>query len=144
MENFRLLTQEQQQAARQAAVRSVGPKPAREHFTSTTISRYPVSVTRSIVFLAATCCDSTLSTASRPRRWPSSNLTCGRLSMVGKTSSASRSFFGPGFMDRARLSFRVLPVLWGTLRRILSRYRRHNMFGEPPSATISVMLQREK
>ena len=52
IENLRPLTQDQRQsahrAARQAAVRGIGPKPTREHFSSTTISRYPRSVTRLI------------------------------------------------------------------------------------------------
>ena len=52
IENLRPLTQDQRQsahrAARQAAVRSIGPKPTRDHFSSTTISRYPSSVTRLI------------------------------------------------------------------------------------------------
>lgn len=55
LENLRPLTQEQRQAAhraaRQAAVRAIGPKPTREHFSSTTISRYPGSVTRLIAVL---------------------------------------------------------------------------------------------
>jgi hypothetical protein len=55
IENLRPLTQEQRQAARraarQAAVRSIGPKPTREQLTSTTIARYPVSVTRLIALL---------------------------------------------------------------------------------------------
>ncbi len=55
IENLRPLTQEQRQtahwAARQAAVRSIGPKPTRDHFSSTTISRYPGSVTRLIAVL---------------------------------------------------------------------------------------------
>jgi hypothetical protein len=50
--NIRPLTQEQRQAAYQAAqeavVRAVGPKPAREHFTHTTISKYPAAITRLI------------------------------------------------------------------------------------------------
>jgi hypothetical protein len=50
--NIRPLTQEQRQAAYRAAqeavVRAVGPKPARQHFTHTTISRYPPSITRLI------------------------------------------------------------------------------------------------
>ena len=55
IENLRPLTQDQRQsahrAARQAAVRGIGPKPTREHFSSTTISRYPRSVTRLIAVL---------------------------------------------------------------------------------------------
>jgi len=55
IENLRPLTQEQRQsahrAARQAAVRAFGPKPTRDHFSSTTISRYPGSVTRLISVL---------------------------------------------------------------------------------------------
>ena len=54
-ENLRPLTQDQRQAAhraaRQATVRSIGPKPTRDHFSSTTISRYPSSVTRLIAAL---------------------------------------------------------------------------------------------
>jgi hypothetical protein len=55
IENLRPLTQEQRQdarrTARQAAMRSFGPKPTREQFTHTTISRYPASVTRLISLL---------------------------------------------------------------------------------------------
>ena len=55
IENLRPLTQEQRQsahrAAHQAAMRSIGPKPTREHFTSTTIFRYPSSITRLIAAL---------------------------------------------------------------------------------------------
>jgi len=55
IENLRPLTQEQRQsarrAARQAAVRAFGPKPTRDHFSATTISRYPGSVTRLIAVL---------------------------------------------------------------------------------------------
>ncbi len=55
IENLRPLTQDQRQsahrAARQAAVRAIGPKPTREHFSSATISRYPASVTRLIAAL---------------------------------------------------------------------------------------------
>ena len=55
LENLRPLTQDQRQsahrAARQAAIRSIGPKPARDHFSSTMISRYPSSVTRLIAAL---------------------------------------------------------------------------------------------
>ncbi len=50
--NIRPLTQDQRQAAYQAAqeavVHAVGPKPAREHFTHTTISKYPPAITRLI------------------------------------------------------------------------------------------------
>jgi len=50
--DLRPLTQEQRQAARQAAgqavVRSIGPRPAREHFAHHTISKYPPTVTRLI------------------------------------------------------------------------------------------------
>ncbi|MGB4678259.1 MAG: hypothetical protein WBH90_16195 [Aggregatilineales bacterium] len=53
--DIRPLTQEQRQAARQAArqavVRSIGPRPAREHFAHHTISKYPSSVTRLISIL---------------------------------------------------------------------------------------------
>lgn len=49
-ENLRPLTQEQRQtvhrAARQVALRAIGPQPTREQFASAAISRYPVSVTR--------------------------------------------------------------------------------------------------
>ncbi len=52
LENLRPLTQDQRQsayrAACQVAVRSIGPKPTRDQFSSTTISRYPGSVTRLI------------------------------------------------------------------------------------------------
>jgi hypothetical protein len=55
IENLRPLTQEQRQsahqAARQAAIRALGPKPTREHFSTATISRYPASVTRLISML---------------------------------------------------------------------------------------------
>jgi hypothetical protein len=55
IENLRPLTQEQRQSAHrvacQAAVRSIGPKPTRDHFSPTTISRYPGSVTRLIALL---------------------------------------------------------------------------------------------
>jgi hypothetical protein len=55
IENLRPLTQDQRQAAQraahQAAVRSIGPRPTRDHFSSTTISRYPGSVTRLIAVL---------------------------------------------------------------------------------------------
>lgn len=47
-EHLRPLTQEQRQsahrAARQAALRAIGPQPTREHFASAAISWYPVSV----------------------------------------------------------------------------------------------------
>ncbi len=50
--DIRPLTQEQRQVAYQAAqeavVRVVGPKPAREHFTHTAISKYPPAITRLI------------------------------------------------------------------------------------------------
>jgi hypothetical protein len=53
--NLRPLTQEQRQAARHAAreatLRAIGAKPARDHFAAETMSRYPVSVTRLITFL---------------------------------------------------------------------------------------------
>ena len=53
--NIRPLTQEQRQtayrAAQEAIVRAVGPKPAREHFSNATISKYPASVTRLITLL---------------------------------------------------------------------------------------------
>jgi hypothetical protein len=52
IDNLRPLTQEQRQtdrqAARQAVVRSIGPRPAREQFAHHTISKYPSSVTRLI------------------------------------------------------------------------------------------------
>jgi hypothetical protein len=55
IENFRPLTQEQRQSARkqarEAVVRAIGPKPAREHFNQSTISKYPPSVTRLIFLL---------------------------------------------------------------------------------------------
>ena len=55
IENLRPLTQEQRQSARKAAreavVRAIGPKPAREHFNYATISKYPPSVTRLIFLL---------------------------------------------------------------------------------------------
>ncbi|NLF01777.1 MAG: hypothetical protein GX601_12450 [Anaerolineales bacterium] len=55
LENFRPLTQDQRKSAHraacQAAVQALGPKPARDHFSSTTISRYPSSVTRLITTL---------------------------------------------------------------------------------------------
>ena len=50
--SIRPLTQEQRQAARQAAhdavIRAVGSKPSREQFTYTTISKYPPAITRLI------------------------------------------------------------------------------------------------
>ncbi len=50
--NIRPLTQEQRQtayhAAQEAVVRAVGPKPAREQFTHTAISKYPPAITRLI------------------------------------------------------------------------------------------------
>mgnify|MGYP005846890089 FL=1 len=53
--SIRPLTQEQRQAARQAAhqavVRSIGPRPVREQFAHHTISKYPSSVTRLISIL---------------------------------------------------------------------------------------------
>jgi hypothetical protein len=55
MDNLRPLTQEQRQAAhqaaRQAVVRSIGPRPVRERFAHHTISRYPPTVTRLISVL---------------------------------------------------------------------------------------------
>jgi hypothetical protein len=55
IENLRPLTQEQRQGARKkardAAIRAIGPKPVREHFNQSTISKYPPSVTRLIFFL---------------------------------------------------------------------------------------------
>jgi len=55
IENLRPLTQEQRQSAhksaRNAVMRSIGPKPTREQFVHTTVSRYPVSVTRLISLL---------------------------------------------------------------------------------------------
>jgi hypothetical protein len=54
-DNLRPLTQEQRQvahkAAREAVIRAIGPKPTREHFNYTTISKYPPSVTRLIFVL---------------------------------------------------------------------------------------------
>jgi hypothetical protein len=54
-DNLRPLTQEQRQAAhqaaRQAVVRSIGPRPAREHFAHHTISKYLPTVTRLISIL---------------------------------------------------------------------------------------------
>ena len=53
--NLRTLTQEQRQGARkkarEAVIRAIGPKPAREHFNQSTISKYPPSVTRLIFLL---------------------------------------------------------------------------------------------
>ena len=55
IENLRPLTQEQRQGARKkardAVIRAIGPKPTREHFNYSTISKYPPSVTRLIFFL---------------------------------------------------------------------------------------------
>jgi hypothetical protein len=55
IENLRPLTQEQRQAAHQAAreavVRAIGSRPVREHFNYATISKYPSSVTRLIFLL---------------------------------------------------------------------------------------------
>jgi hypothetical protein len=55
IENLRPLTQEQQQSARKAAhdavIRGIGPKPTREHFIHSAISKYPLSVTRLIFVL---------------------------------------------------------------------------------------------
>jgi hypothetical protein len=55
IENLRPLTQEQRQGARKSArnavIRALGSKPTREQFTHTTISRYPLSVTRLISLL---------------------------------------------------------------------------------------------
>jgi hypothetical protein len=55
IDNLRPLTQEQRQAACQAArqtvVRSIGPRPVREQFAHHTISKYPPSVTRLISIL---------------------------------------------------------------------------------------------
>jgi hypothetical protein len=55
IDNLRPLTQDQRQAARQAAcqavVRSIGPRPVREQFAHHTISKYPPSVTRLISLL---------------------------------------------------------------------------------------------
>jgi hypothetical protein len=52
IDNLRPLTQEQRQAARQAArqavMRSIGPRPVREHFAHHTVSKYPPSATRLI------------------------------------------------------------------------------------------------
>lgn len=53
--DLRPLTQDQRQVARQAArqavVRFIGPRPAREHFAHHTISKYPPTVTRLISIL---------------------------------------------------------------------------------------------
>lgn len=53
--SIRPLTQEQRQVARQAArqavVRSIGPRPARDTFAHYTVSKYPPSVTRLISLL---------------------------------------------------------------------------------------------
>ena len=55
IENLRPLTQEQRQAARRAAqkavIQAVGVKPSREHFSQTTITKYPAAVTRLIASL---------------------------------------------------------------------------------------------
>jgi hypothetical protein len=55
LENLRPLTQDQRQSARQAArqavVRSSGPRPTREQFTHHTLSKYSQSVTRLINLL---------------------------------------------------------------------------------------------
>jgi hypothetical protein len=55
IDNLRPLTQQQRQTARQAArqavVRSIGPRPAREHFAYHSISKFPPSVTRLISLL---------------------------------------------------------------------------------------------
>jgi hypothetical protein len=55
IDNLRSLTQEQRQGARKkardAVIRAIGPKPAREHFNQSTISKYPPSVTRLIFLL---------------------------------------------------------------------------------------------
>ena len=55
IDNLRPLTQEQRQGARKkardAVIRAIGPKPAREHFNQSTISKYPPSVTRLIFLL---------------------------------------------------------------------------------------------
>jgi hypothetical protein len=49
--NLRPLTQEQRQAARQAVVRSIGPRPVREQFAHHTISKYSPTVIRLISIL---------------------------------------------------------------------------------------------
>ncbi len=55
IENLRPLTQEQRQSARRAAqkavIQTVGVKPNREHFSQTTITKYPAAVTRLIAGL---------------------------------------------------------------------------------------------
>jgi hypothetical protein len=55
IENLRPLTQEQRQSARrnarEAVIRAIGPRPTREHFNHSTISKYPPSVTRLIFLL---------------------------------------------------------------------------------------------
>jgi hypothetical protein len=55
IDNLRPLTQEQRQAAyqaaRQAVIRSIGPRPIREQFAHHTVSKYPPSVTRLISVL---------------------------------------------------------------------------------------------
>jgi len=55
IENLRPLTQEQRQGARkkarEAVIRAIGPKPVREYFNQSTISKYPPSVTRLIFLL---------------------------------------------------------------------------------------------
>ncbi len=55
IDNLRPLTQEQRQGARkkarEAVIRAIGPKPVREHFNQSTISKYPPSVTRLIFLL---------------------------------------------------------------------------------------------
>jgi hypothetical protein len=59
IENLRPLTQEQRQSARrnarEAVIRAIGPRPTREHFSHSTISKYPPSVTR-LIFLLCRCC----------------------------------------------------------------------------------------
>lgn len=53
--DLRPLTQEQRQGAhrnaREAVLRAIGPRPTREHFTYSTISRYPPAVTLLILLL---------------------------------------------------------------------------------------------
>lgn len=55
IDNLRPLTQEQRQNAcrnaREAVIRAIGPRPTREYFNHSTISKYPPSVTRLIFFL---------------------------------------------------------------------------------------------
>ena len=55
IENLRPLTQEQRQSARrnarEAVIRAIGPRPTREYFNHSTISKYPPSVTRLIFLL---------------------------------------------------------------------------------------------